>query len=76
MTRISGRKQPVIENIIEQSLKQMFNRCEYLADKVEIGTNIDNDKEAERIIRDVWSIEKEWIIDDNYWKQMTAFSID
>ena len=59
MTRISGRKQPVIENIIEQSLKQMFNRCEYLADKVEIGTNIDNDKEAERIIRDVWSIEKE-----------------
>ncbi len=76
MTRISGRKQPVIENIIEQSLKQMFNRCEYLADKVEIGTNIDNDKEAERIIRDVWSIEKEWIIDDNYWKQMTAFSVD
>ena len=54
----------------------MFNRCEYLADKVEIGTNIDNDKEAERIIRDVWSIEKEWIIDDNYWKQMTAFSVD
>ena len=76
MTRISGRKQPVIENIIEQSLKQMFNRCEYLADKVEIGTNNDNDKEAESIIRDVWSIEKEWIIDNNHWKQMTAFSVD
>tara|TARA_Y100001963_G_scaffold141395_1_gene209552 strand:- start:506 stop:736 length:231 start_codon:yes stop_codon:yes gene_type:complete len=74
--RISGRKKPVFENIIELSLQQMFNRCEYLANKVDEGTNIDDNKEAEHIIKDVWSIEKEWILNDKYWKQMTAFSVE
>ena len=76
MTRARGRKILVTQNIIEFSLKSMLMRVEHLMKTVPQGANLDNNPEYDHIVKDVWSIEEEWIVDDEFRKRISAIQID
>ena len=77
MTRARGRKAPTTaQNIIEISLHTMFMRIEQLMRTVPEGVDLDDNPHCEHIIKDVWSIEKEWILDEDFRKRMSHIHID
>ena len=76
MTRARGRKVPVTQNIIELSLKSMFMRIDQLMKTVPEGCNLDKNPQYDHTIKDVWSIEEDWIVDKDFRRRMSHIHVD
>ena len=54
----------------------MFFRIEHLCREYDQLNDTNREEKEDNIIKNVWAIEREWIIDNDYWQKMTAFSVE
>lgn len=61
------QKQRIIKTIIDQSIQQAYNQMrkhlERVPDEVDFEDEEEENSDAANAVKDIWSIEEEWILD-------------
>ena len=56
-------KQRAFKKMLDSTIRNTWDRMRYLLMDVPEGVDIAEDAEADHIVRDVWAMEEEWILD-------------
>tara|TARA_R100001082_G_scaffold107045_1_gene80524 strand:- start:833 stop:1057 length:225 start_codon:yes stop_codon:yes gene_type:complete len=68
-------KRNTYKNIMERSLATMYQRMDLLLATIPQGTNLNKDKRANKVIRDVMAMEEEWIVDPDLRQELTMIDL-
>ncbi len=68
-------KRNTYKNIMERSLSTMYQRMDLLLATIPQGTNLNKDKRANKVIRDVMAMEEEWIVDPDLRQELTMIDL-
>ena len=60
---------------MERSLSTMYQRMDLLLATIPQGTNVNKDKRANKVIRDVMAMEEEWIVDPDLRQELTMIDL-
>ena len=53
----------------------MYQRMDLLLATIPQGTNVNKDKRANKVIRDVMAMEEEWIVDPDLRQELTMIDL-